>query len=59
VRYEVYTLRHTAARTVYAVYDAFASQPVCVPGTNRPITTTDRSLACSWARKWEKEGAAA
>jgi hypothetical protein len=53
VRYEVYTLRHTAARTVYAVYDAFASQPVCVPGTNRPITTTDRALACSWARKWE------
>jgi hypothetical protein len=57
--YEVYTLRRTAARTVYAVYDVYASQPVCEPGTNRPITTTDRSVANSWARKWEKEGVTA
>lgn len=51
MRYEVYTIRRTAARTVYAVYDNLRTQPVCKPDTNHPVTTTDRDVAKKWARE--------
>jgi hypothetical protein len=51
VRYEVYTLRRTSTRTVYAIYDTLRSEPVCKPGSDVPFTFTDRRLAAQWARE--------
>jgi hypothetical protein len=51
VRYEVYTLRRTATRTVYAVYDNLRRQPVCKPNSETPLTTRDRDVAKKWARE--------
>jgi hypothetical protein len=53
MRYEVYTLRRTASRTVYAIYDNLRTQPVCHSATDRPITTTDRTVAEKWRRELE------
>lgn len=55
VRYEVYTLRRTSSRTVYAIYDHEAKRPVCYDHNDVPVTTTDRALATSWARLRERE----
>lgn len=41
-RFEVYTLRRTSSRTVYAVYDELASLPVCVDEGGSPVTSTSR-----------------
>lgn len=51
MRYEVYTLRRTATRTVYAVYDNLRTQPVCKPNSDTPVTTIDRAVAKKWARE--------
>lgn len=53
-RFNVYTLRRTSSRTVYAVYDNQRSQPVCKDETNVPITTTDHREAQELAWKLEK-----
>jgi hypothetical protein len=54
VRYEVYTLRRTSTRTVYAIYDNLRSEPVCKNGSQQPITTTDRDVARKWVLDLER-----
>jgi len=53
-RYEVYTLRRTSTRTVYAIYDNLRTEPVCKNGTQTPITTTDKDVARKWRNDLER-----
>ena len=53
MRYEIYTMRRTSSRTVYAIYDTKTSKPLC-DRSGRPFTFTDRSEAHKWALAHER-----